>query len=99
MHQMRLAETNTAVKKQRVVCTTRILSYLKCRSLRELVALAGNERLKCKVRLQAGADDQAVTAPWPGRRKRGSDRLTFRRGRTRTHLDCHDGDVAAVLIT
>src|SRR5436309_3249411 len=96
---MRLTKTNTAVKKQRVVCTTRILRHLKCCSFCELVALAGNERLKCKVRLKTRTDDEAVSAPrarwwlWQRRRRRPYS------SRSRANLDRHDRDISPVLIT
>src|SRR5262245_31122489 len=99
MHEMRLAQTNTAIKKQRVVGTPRILGNLVSGGLGELIALSCDERLESEVRLQACTDDQAISTSRTRRWQRRSNRQAFRGLSPRADLNSHHRDIAAVLIT
>src|SRR5262249_17150252 len=57
VHQMRLAQTDTAVDEQRVVGSPRIRPDLNCRGSRELIALAFDERIEGEIGIQPASDD------------------------------------------
>src|SRR5450759_2740147 len=67
VHEMRLAQTHSAVQKQRVIGAPEVLRDLQRCSFCELVALALDEGAEAEVRIQARADDQAFGASRPDR--------------------------------
>src|ERR1700733_306126 len=58
VHEMRLTETDTAIKKQRVIGTTGILGDLEGRGLRELIALTFDETREVRIGVQPCAHDE-----------------------------------------
>ena len=62
LHQMRLAEPDTAVDEQRVVGAARILGDLHGGGFRELVALAFDETVEREIRVQPDTYDDAFAA-------------------------------------
>jgi hypothetical protein len=94
LHEVSLAETDTAVDEQGVISPPRVFRDLDRGGLRELVALSFDEAIEGEVGVEANTDDDAFTALRPdrpvGRLRR--DRLRF--NQLRADLDRHDGRVA-----
>ena len=65
VHQVRLAETDAAVEKQRVVGVAGILRDLERGRLGELIALAFDEALEREIRIDARADHEPFSTPRP----------------------------------
>ncbi len=62
VHQMRLAQADAAIEKQRVVGMAGVFRHLIGRRARELVALAFDETAEREIRIEAGANDDAFGA-------------------------------------
>ena len=85
VHQMRLAQANTPVNKQRVIRFTRVFAHLGGRGLGELVALSLDKGVERERRIEPRLDSH-----WRGLGRHHRSRARTCRGHAhlpRTHLD------------
>src|SRR5580693_1097676 len=98
VHEMRLTETDTAVKKQRVIGTARILGNLEGRGLSELVALAFDETREVRIRVQPCAYNEPFGSARAHGRGCGRNSASHR-GTPGSDLHRDDRHVTRALIT
>src|SRR5688572_21006097 len=87
VHQVRLAETHTAVDEQRVVSTAGILRDLERRGARQLIALAFDKALERESLVEPPADCRARPYLGLGGRRRRSSLAAHRRTAPDLDLD------------
>ncbi len=96
VHEVRLAETHSAVNEQRVVGSAGITGDLNRRRLGELIALSLDETVECKARIDGAAQHRRRQPARPGRRAVGRWMAAVGRHRggcdsagPRTHVQHH----------
>ena len=94
VHQVRLAETDTAVDEQRVVGAAGILRDLNRGGLGELVALAFDEAVEGEVRIQPNAYDNTFAALGSCVAVGIDGHRPHRFGYSRANFHRHDGSIS-----